>query len=270
MPPALASYQADCAVVKESGALEEGEEVGGAWGFFEDARGEDGSAAVVVERDGERENAPGELLLIGTRLVEEAAAGAVDVGLAAVTDGLKNLAPVAHDGMKLLKDATADEPVAGLAEVFGCGIIAMLPDAVFVEDLNEDVGADGAGETGVEEVAGIDDDGRAASFGAEGAERVEEVVDGAVAFEEMHVFDAAKESVEGGREDDDGDVRASAAKERGDFSAKLSGAEMVVEDGDVDVVEELDGLFDGGSGDALIAVLAEDGGAEVEVAGLVV
>ncbi len=91
-----------------------------------------------------------------------------------------------------------------------------------------------------------------------------------MALEQVHVFDAAEVAVERGGEDDDGDVRAAAAKESGDFGAELAGAEVVVEDGDVDVVEELGGLFDGGGGDALVAVLAEDGGAEMEVGRLVV
>ena len=91
-----------------------------------------------------------------------------------------------------------------------------------------------------------------------------------MAFEEVHVLDAAEVAVEGCGEDDDGDVRAAAAEERGDLGPELAGTEVVVEDGDVDVVEELGGLFNAGRGDALIAALAEDGGAEVEVDGLVV
>ena len=86
----------------------------------------------------------------------------------------------------------------------------------------------------------------------------------------MHVLDAAEVAVERGREDDDGDVRTAAAKKAGDFGAELARAKVVVEDGDVDVVEELGGLFDGGGGDALVAMLAQDGGAEVEVGGFVV
>ena len=172
--------------------------------------------------------------------------------------------------MELLKDAAAGEPVAGLTEIFGGGVVAVLPDALFVEDLHQHVGADGEGEAGVEEVARVDDDGSAAAFGPEGAERIQEVVDGAVALEQVHVFDAAEVAVEGSGEDDDGDVGAAAAKESGDLGAELAGSEVVVEDGDVDVVEELGGLFDGGGRDALVSVLAEDGGAEMEVIRLVV
>jgi hypothetical protein len=91
-----------------------------------------------------------------------------------------------------------------------------------------------------------------------------------VAFEEMHVLDAAEVAVEGGGEDDDGDVGAAAAEERGDLGAELACAEVIVEDGDVDGVEELGGFFDGGGGGALVAVLAEDGGTEKQVCGLVI
>jgi hypothetical protein len=250
--------------------LEEGEKVGGAWSFFEDAGGEDGSAAVVVEGDGEGEDGPGELLLVGAGLIEETAAGAVDVGLAAVAYGLDDFAPVAHERLKLLEDAAADEPVARLAEVFGGGIVAVLPDAVLIEDLDENIGADGTGEARVEEVARVDDNWGATAFRAEGAEGVEEIFDGAVAFEEVHVFDAAEEAIERGGEDDDGNVGAAAAEQRGYFGAELACAEVIVEDGDVDFIEELGSFFDGGGGDALVAVLAEDGGAKMKVGGLVV
>jgi hypothetical protein len=172
--------------------------------------------------------------------------------------------------MQLLEDAAADEPVARLTEVFGGSVVAVLPDAVFVEDLDEDVGADGERETGVEEVAGIDDDGSATTLGSERAEGVEEIFDGAVAFEQMHVFYAAEESIERGGKDDDGDVGTAAAQEGGDLGAELTVAEVIVEDGDVDVVEEFGGFFDGGGGNALVAVLAKDGGAENEVVGFVV
>src|SRR3984885_2751757 len=251
--------------------LDEGKEFGGAGGrFFKDARGEDHAVAVVVQGDGEGKDAPGEMLLLWPGRIEQAAMTAVDVGLACEADGLDDVAPVAEEGGHLLKDVAADEPVAGLLEVVGGGIVAVLPDAVFVEDLDEDVGSDGAGDAGVVEVARVDDDGSAAALGFEGAESVEEIFDGAVAFEEMHVFDAAEEAVEGGGEDDDGDVRTTAAEERGDLGTELAGAQVVVENGDVDVVEELGGLLDGGGGDTLVAVLAEDGGAEVQVGWLVV
>jgi hypothetical protein len=172
--------------------------------------------------------------------------------------------------MELVEDAAAGEPVAGLTEVVGCGVVAVLPDAALIEDLDEDVGADGEGDAGVEEVARIDDDGSAAAFGSEGAESVEEIFDGAVAFEQVHVFDAAEVAVECGGEDDDGDVGTAAAEKRGDLGAELTCAEVIVEDGDVDVVEEVGGFFDGGGGDALVAMLSQDGGAEMQIARFVV
>jgi hypothetical protein len=94
-----------------------------------------------------------------------------------MADGLDDLAPIAHERVELLKDAAAYEPVARLAEVFGGGVVAVLPDPVLVEDLDENVGADGERETGVKEVASVNDDGGAAAFCAEGAESVEEILD---------------------------------------------------------------------------------------------
>jgi hypothetical protein len=51
-------------------------------GALEDAGGEDHAGAAVVQSDGEGEDAPGEGLAGIVGLEEEAAAGAVDVGLA--------------------------------------------------------------------------------------------------------------------------------------------------------------------------------------------
>src|ERR1700677_3605084 len=256
--------------IDDDDVLDEGEEVGGAGRFFEDARGEDHAAAVVVQGDWKGEDAPGEVLFLWPGRVEQAAMTAVDVGLACEADGLDDVAPVAQEGRHLLKDVAADEPVAGLLEVVGGGIVAVLPDAVFVEDLDEHVGADGTRDAGVVEVARIDDDTRSAALGFERAERVEEIFDRAVTLEKMHVFDTAEEAVKRGGEDDDGNVRTAAAEERSDLGTELAGAEMVVENGDVDVVEELGGLLDGGGGDALVAMLTEDGGAEVQVGGFVI
>jgi hypothetical protein len=210
------------------------------------------------------------LWLVGPGLVEEAATGAVDVGLAAMTDGLDDLSPVAHERVKLLKDTAADEPVARLAEVFCGGIVAVLPDTVLVEDLDENVGADGEREARIEEVTCVDDDWGAAAFCSEGAESVKEILNGAVALEEMHVFDAAEVAVERSGEDDDGDVGSASAKKGGDLGAELAGAKVVVEDRNVDAVEEFGGLFDGGGGNALVAVLAKDGSAEVQIAGFII
>ena len=117
------------------------------------------------------------LTLFGLGLAEQAAAGAVDVGLAGEGDGLEHVAPVAHQGRHLVEDAAAGEPVAGLAQVVGDRVVAVLPDAVIVEYLDEHVGADGHGDARVEEVARIDDDGRAASFGLKRAESGEQIVD---------------------------------------------------------------------------------------------
>ena len=91
-----------------------------------------------------------------------------------------------------------------------------------------------------------------------------------MALEQVHVLDAAEVAVERGGHDDDGDLGAAPAQIGGDFGAELAGAEVVVEDGDVDLVEELGGFFDGGGGNACVAVLAQDGGAEMQIGWFVV
>jgi hypothetical protein len=50
----------------------------------------------------------------------------------------------------------------------------------------------------------------------------------------------------------------------------LAGAQVVIEDGDIDGIEVLHRFLDGGGWETLVAVLAEDGGAEVEIVDFVV
>jgi len=86
----------------------------------------------------------------------------------------------------------------------------------------------------------------------------------------MHVLDPAETPLQGGGHDDDGNLGAAFAKLGGYLSAELAGAEMVVEDRDVDLVEELGSLFNSGGGDRAVTVLAEDGPPKVEINGVVV
>ena len=219
-----------------------GEEVGCA---LEDAGGEHGAGAVVVERDGEGEDAPGELWPPGS-------AGRTGRGgcgrCRSRAFRQRSGGPRANrrERGELLEEAAANEPVARLAEVFGGGVVAVDPVAGGVEDLDQNVGADGQRDAGVEEVARVHDDAGTAAAGLEGAKRGEQIVDGAVALEQVHVFHSAEVAFERGGHDDDGDVGAAAAQQGGDFGAELPGAEMVIEDRDVNLIEELGGLFDGG------------------------
>jgi hypothetical protein len=64
-----------------------------------------------------------------------------------------------------------------MTEVVGCCVVTVLPYAAFIEDLNQNVGADGERDARVEEVASVDDDGNAAAFGTERAEGVQEILD---------------------------------------------------------------------------------------------
>ena len=223
-----------------------------------------------MERDGKGEDAPGDVLFADPGNVEEPSASAVDVGLTGKGDGLEDVAPIAHQGGHLVEDTAAGEPVSGLAEIGGCSVVAVKPDAMVIKDLYKDVGAYRERDAGVEEVSSIDDDRSAATFGLQGTERGEEVFDGAVALEEVHVLDAAEVTVERGGEDDDGDVGAATPEVGCNLGAELTGSQVIVEDSDVDVVEEFGRLFDGGGGDALVTMLAEDGGAEMQVGRFIV
>ena len=122
-----------------------------------------------MQGNGEGQHAPGVELLAGVGDVEQAAAAAVDVGLAGGGDGEDDLAPVAHDPGHLGKKILAGEPLARLPEIVGGGLVAVDPVAGGIEDLHQHVGADGEADAGVEEVAGVDDDGNAAALGLEGA-----------------------------------------------------------------------------------------------------
>jgi hypothetical protein len=109
-----------------------------------------------------------------------------------------------------------------MAEVFGRRPRCSEPVAGGVEDLDQHVRADGERDAGVEEVARVDHDGRAAAAGLEGAQGGEQVVDRAVALEQMHVLDSAEAALERGGHDDDGDLGAALAQLGGDFGAELT------------------------------------------------
>jgi cystathionine beta-lyase family protein involved in aluminum resistance len=65
-------------------------------------------------------------------------------------------------------------------------------------------------------------------------------------------------------------MRPAAAKQSRDFGAELSCAKVIVENCYVDFVEELSRLFDRSGRDALVTMLAEDGGSKVKIVGFVV
>lgn len=223
-----------------------------------------------MEGDGEGEDAPREGLGGDIRLEKKAPAGAVDVRFAGVGDGAENLMPVSRDGGKFAEEVAAAKPVAWLAEVFGGGFVEVNPVARRVENLDEDIGADGEEDAGVEEVSGVDDYGRAPASGFEGTQGREQVVYGTVALEKMHVLHSTKVALQGGGHDDDGDLGAVFAQFGCDFGAELACPQVIVEDGDVDLVEELVGFVDGSGGERGVTVLAEDSGAKMQCDGIIV
>ena len=223
-----------------------------------------------MEGDGKGEHAPTGAGAVVRGEEEEAAAGTIDVGVAGLGDGAENLRPVGRGGGNLDEEVAARKPLAGLAEVGGRRLVAVEPVAVGIEDLDQDIRPDGEGDAGVEEVARVDHDGRAAPAGLKGAQRGNQVVHGAVALEQVHVLDSAEAAVQGSGHDDDGYLGTALAQLGGDCCAELAGSEVVVEDGDVNLIQEPICFLDRGGGESCIAMLAEDCAAQVKVHGVVV
>ena len=91
-----------------------------------------------------------------------------------------------------------------------------------------------------------------------------------MALEQMHILYAAKVPVQRRRKNDDRNMRAPATKQSSDLGAELAGSKVIVENGNVDSIKVLRSLLDGRGRNALIAVLAQDRGAQMQVAGLVI
>lgn len=86
----------------------------------------------------------------------------------------------------------------------------------------------------------------------------------------MHVLDPAEVVLKRRRKNDERDLWARFAEGNGNLRAELSRAKVIVEDGDVDLRKGHDRFVDGGCGDDLIAMLAENDRTEKEVCRLVV
>jgi hypothetical protein len=86
----------------------------------------------------------------------------------------------------------------------------------------------------------------------------------------MHVLHAAKAPLERGREDDDRHLGTSLAQLGSHVGAETSGAEVVVQDRDVDAVQQLLCFFDRVGGLRDVAVLAQDGRAQQQVFRMIV
>jgi hypothetical protein len=86
----------------------------------------------------------------------------------------------------------------------------------------------------------------------------------------VHVLHPAEAPLERGRKDDDGHLRPPLAQLGGDVGAEAPDAEVVIEHGDIDAVQQLLRLLDriGGLGD--VAVLAKDGRAQEKVLRVIV
>ncbi len=106
---------------------------------------------------------------------------------------------------------------------------------------SEDVRTDGEGDARVEEVAGVHDDGGAAATApGTSAEGGEQIVDGAMTFQQVHVLNSAEVAGEGcGHMIMMGTSGLCLRSLMGDLGAELARAEMVVEHGDVNLVQKL-------------------------------
>lgn len=231
---------------------------------FKDAGGEYHPSLTVVKGNGKDEDIPDPLGSFSGQ-VEESAIGAIDIGLAGFGNGADDISPSRIEIGHFHEDISTGEPVAGMLEEVCAGFVDVLPVSAGIEDLENDVFGDGHVDAGIEEVACVDYDGLAAALCFEGAEGGDEVVNGAVSLEQVHVFDTAEASFEGGGEDDDGHLRALLAERCGDLSAKFACSQVVIEYGDIDLVEEGLRLFDGSGSLGMIAEFAQDGRAQQEV-----
>jgi len=222
-----------------------------------------------MQRDGEGDDAPDPFLALGGK-VQKAAVGAVDVGFAGEGDVFENLAPVSGKFREDFEHVVFWKPAAVVAEDLRAKFVDINPIALRVENFEDDAIAYGHLDSRIKKVTSVDDDRFAAALGLKAAERIDHVVDGAVALEQVHVLDAAETTLERGGEDDDGDFGAQCAKAGGDFCAEFAGAEMVVEDSYINFVKMFFSLGDSGAGDSFVAVHAQDGGAQDEIFGMVV
>jgi hypothetical protein len=141
---------------------------------------------------------------------------------------------------------------------------------MIVKDLHEYIRTYRERDAGIKEVAGVDDDWSATAFGLQRAKCSEEVFDGTIAFEQVHVFDAAEITVERGGNDNDGHMRMTPAEVCRNVGTELTCSQMIVENRNVYVVEDISGLFDGGRRDALVAMLTKDSRTEMEISWFVV
>src|ERR1700679_4004720 len=102
------------------------------------------------------------------------------------------------------------------------------------------------------------------------AQGVKKFLDRAVPLEEMHVLNTAEIAVKSRRDNDDGHMRTPPPQKGRDLRAKLARAKVVVEDGNVDRIEQLDRLINRCGRDALVAMLSQNCRTKIEVIGFVI
>ena len=164
----------------------------------------------------------------------------------------------------------AREPIPWPLQQTGTGLVHIHPLPIGVKDLKHHVLADRHGDAGVEEVARIDHHRLSAMLGLKGTQRGDQIVDRAVTLEQVHVFHPAKAPLQGGGKDDDGHFRPAPAQNAGHLRTELARAQMVIEHGDVDLVDQLLRFADGARSVGYVTVLAQDGGSKEQIFWIVV
>ncbi len=222
-----------------------------------------------MERHGEGEHVPHPLLALAGQ-VHQAPEGPVDVGFPRRRDPGDDLAPVRGELRHLVEHVFAAEPVARALQQARAGLVHVLPVAPGVQHFEHHVVAHRHVDARVEEVARIHHHRLARALGPERTQRRHQIVDRAVALEQVHVLGAAEAPLQGGRQDDDGHLRAGLPQLLRDFGTELARAQVVVQHRHVDRVQKGQRFFDGGGRFGLVAVLVQDGRAQQEVVDLVV
>ena len=109
--------------------------------------------------------------------VRQAAEAAVHVGFTRIGHSADNFFPLGAELGKFLKTVLAGEPCALAFVKPGKKFIHILPDAVAVQYLQDNVVAHGHGDAGVEKIARVHDHRLAAPLGFKGTQGAQKIVD---------------------------------------------------------------------------------------------
>src|SRR5579871_544260 len=232
--------------------------------LFNHTRGQNHTIAVVVQFEREDQDVP--VPAVGLRRqMRQSAKAPVYISLARIGYGADDVSPLGAEFRKFVEHVLPLEPVFLLLVQPRKVLVGVEPVPIAVENLQHYVVAHGHGYARVEEVPCIHHHRLAPALGLERMEGRQQVIDRAVAFQQVHVFNPAELPFECGRENDNGNLRALVPKRLRDFRAEFPRAQMVVENGYIDVFQVNFSFFDRSAGDCFITLPAKDSRAEDEV-----